>query len=58
MTQELRIRVTGEQHRLITEAVNLEQTDISAWARSILVLAAKARTAKGGAKTRRGEPAG
>jgi uncharacterized protein (DUF1778 family) len=58
MTHELRIRVTSEQHHLITEAVNLEQADISAWARSILVQAARVRTAKGNAKARRGEPGG
>jgi uncharacterized protein (DUF1778 family) len=40
---ELRIRVTAEQHRLIMKAVELEQSDMSAWARLILIKAAKDR---------------
>jgi uncharacterized protein (DUF1778 family) len=38
---ELRIRVTAEQHKLIMKAVELEQSDMSAWARPILIKAAK-----------------
>jgi uncharacterized protein (DUF1778 family) len=40
---ELRIRVTAEQHRLIMKAVELEQSEMSAWARPILIKAATDR---------------
>jgi len=51
---ELRIRVTEDQHRIIMEAVGLNQSDMSVWARTILVRAAKDRIERdGGLKSAR-----
>jgi uncharacterized protein (DUF1778 family) len=43
---DLRIPVTAEQKRLIQEAARLDETDMAAWVRPLLVQAAQERVAK------------
>ena len=45
----LRIQVTTAQRELIDEAIRLENSEFSEWARAILLEAAKRRIAKAGA---------
>jgi hypothetical protein len=43
---DLRIPVTAEQKRLIMDAVALDDVDMAAWARTILLTAARRRLDK------------
>jgi hypothetical protein len=43
---DLRIPVTAEQKRLIMDAVALDDVDMAAWARTILLAAARRRLEK------------
>jgi hypothetical protein len=47
MNIQLRIMVTAEQKRLIDEAVALEDGEFAAWARPVLLEAAKRKITKG-----------
>jgi hypothetical protein len=50
---DLRIPVTAEQKALIGEAVRLEGTDMAAWARPILLEAARERVERAGTAKKR-----
>jgi uncharacterized protein (DUF1778 family) len=41
MSDQLRIPLTANQKRLIAEAADLESLDMTAWARSVLLCAAR-----------------
>jgi hypothetical protein len=47
MDADLRIPLTAEQKRLVMEAAGLDESDLAAWVRPIVIQAAKARVAKG-----------
>ncbi|HBI43971.1 MAG TPA: hypothetical protein DDY78_14135 [Planctomycetales bacterium] len=50
MDTDLRIPVTSEQKAMILEATSNEAEGMAAWARGILLEAAKRKTAKGNAR--------
>jgi len=45
-TVDVRVPMTEDQKKLVAEAAAADQADVAAWARPILLNAAKARTAK------------
>ena len=53
MNVPLRILLTAEQKRLIEEAANLDQVDMSEWARRLLLKAASQRIADAAKKQSR-----
>jgi hypothetical protein len=52
---DLRIPLTVEQKQLIQEAASLDDTDMAAWVRPLLVQAAQNRVAKQAGKKRASE---
>ena len=47
MTDQIRIPLTADQKRLIAEAADLNALEMTAWARSVLVLAATEQKSPG-----------
>jgi hypothetical protein len=43
MSEDLRIPLTGDQKKLISKAAGLDQSDMAAWVRPLLIEAAKTR---------------
>jgi hypothetical protein len=54
MTDQLRIPLTAEQKRLISEAASADGIEMTAWARSILLRTAGERPHRRGAGRREG----
>ena len=46
MKVSIRLPLTADQKKLIEEAANLDQSDLTAWARPILIQAARDRVAQ------------